>query len=246
MIHAWSLKIGASRGVVDPGVLREARLAIEDFGAYVTERTAAVRLTGDGGTIVTALLDDREQERLTNEELTANFVLLLFAGHETTTNLIASGLLALLEQEDQWHLLCADPAGMAPKATEELLRYVSPVQLIQRVAREDVVLRGVAIPAGRHVIGLTGSANRDATVFDQPDEVDLNRDNAGHLDFGYGPHFCIGAALARLEGQVVFSRMARSYPNMQLAVDPHHLRWGGNAMLRTLVELPVTLGPRCG
>ena len=244
MIHEWSLKIGASRGMVDPAVLREARAAIEEFGAYLAERTAHIRRTGEGGTIVGALLDDQEQEHLTSEELTANFVLLLFAGHETTTNLLASGLLALLEQRDQWELLCADPEGMAPKATEELLRLVSPVQLTQRVAREDVVLGGVDIPAGRHLIGLNGSANRDETVFERPDEVDLHRDSAGHLDFGFGPHFCLGAALARLESQVAFSRLATRHPDMQLAVAPGELRWTGNAMLRTLVELPVALGPR--
>ncbi len=242
MIHGWSLKIGASRGMVDPVVLSEARVAIEEFGAYLAQLTASVRGTAEGGTIVDALLDDEEQEHLTHEELTANFVLLLFAGHETTTNLIASGLLALLEQRDQWNLLCADPVGMAPKATEELLRYVSPVQLTQRVAREDVVLGGVRIPAGRHIISLNGSANRDAAVFDRPDELDLGRDNAGHLSLGFGPHFCLGAALARLESQVIFARMATSHPDMRLARDSGELEWGGNAMLRTLIELPVVLG----
>ena len=144
-IHAWSLKIGASRGMVEPNVLREARVAIEEFRAYLAERSAAIRSgRGAGGTIVEALLDDEEREHLTPDELTANFVLLLFAGHETTTNLIATGLLSLLDERSQWELLCSDPPTMAPKATEELLRYVSPVQLTQRVAREDLSRAGTS------------------------------------------------------------------------------------------------------
>jgi cytochrome P450 len=247
MIHAWSLKIGASRGMVEPNVLREARAAIDEFRAYLAERTAAIRSgRGQTGTIVQALLDDEEREHLTPDELTANFVLLLFAGHETTTNLIATGLLSLLEARSQWELLCSDPPTMAPKATEELLRYVSPVQLTQRVAREDVSFGDVSIPEGRHVIMLNGSANRDEAVFDRPDELDVERDGPGHLDFGFGPHFCLGAALARLESQVVFSRLATRHPEMELANPPGELRWAGNAMLRTLVELPVAPGPRHG
>lgn len=247
MIHAWSLKIGASRGMVEPKVLREARVAIEEFRAYLAERAAAIRSgASTGGTIVEALLDDEEQEHLTPDELTANFVLLLFAGHETTTNLIATGLLSLLEARAQWELLCRDPASMAPKATEELLRYVSPVQLTQRVAREAVAFGDVSVPAGRHIVMLNGSANRDGRVFDRPDDLHLERDGPGHLDFGFGPHFCLGAALARLESEVAFSRLATRYPEMELARAPSELRWAGNAMLRTLVELPVALGPRRG
>lgn len=247
MIHEWSLKIGASRGMVEPNVLRDARLAIEEFGAYLTQRTAEIRSgRSAGGTIVEALLDDEEQEHLTPDELTANFVLLLFAGHETTTNLIATGLLSLLEARSQWELLCEDPPTMSPKATEELLRYVSPVQLTQRVAREDLWFGDVPVPEGRHIIMLNGSANRDESVFDRPDELDLEREGPGHLDLGFGPHFCLGAALARLEGQVVLSRLATRWPRMELGKAPGELRWTGNAMLRTLVELPVALGPRRG
>ncbi len=100
---------------------------------------------------------------------------------------------------------------------------------------------GVEIPAGRHVIGFLGSANRDPAAFERPDQLDLQRESSGHLDFGFGPHFCLGASLARLEGQVALTTLARRYPAMQLAADPDELSWGGNAMLRSVERLQVRL-----
>jgi cytochrome P450 len=242
-IHEWSGAIGRSRGVVDAAALIDAEQALADFGSYVRDLAGELRRASDRSSLVAALLDAEEDERMSPDELTATFVFLLFAGHETTTNLIATGLLDLLLQREQWQRLCGDPAAVAPAAVEELLRYASPVQLIQRVAAHDVEFGGVRIPAGRHVIGLLGSANRDPDAFERPDELDLARAGGpGHLDFGFGPHFCLGASLARLEGQVAFTTLARRFPGMELAADPDELSWGGNAMLRSLETLPIRLG----
>ena len=242
-IHEWSGAIGRSRGVVDPDVLVDAERALAEFGTYVGELADELRGAPAQSGIVAALLGAEEDEQMSPDELTATFVFLLFAGHETTTNLIATGLLDLLRHPEQWRRLCADPAAVAPAAVEELLRYSSPVQLIQRVAARDVEYGGVRIPAGRHVIGLLGSANRDPGAFERPDELDLTRDGArGHLDFGFGPHFCLGASLARLEGQSALAALASRYPGIELAADPEQLAWGGNAMLRSLATLPVRLG----
>ena len=185
VIHDWSLKIGASRGMFEPNVLSAARAAIDEFGEYLASRTAepapgaaragdrrgAARRPGAGAA------DAGGADR----ELRAAAVRRPRDHH----NLIATGLLSLLEARPQWELLCRDPVAMAPKATEELLRYVSPVQLTQRVAREDARFGDVEIPEGRHIIMLNASANRDETVFERPEEVDLERVAPATLDLGF-------------------------------------------------------------
>jgi cytochrome P450 len=242
-IHEWSGAIGRSRGVVDPAALIDAARALAEFGDYVGELAAGLRGADARSGIVAALLDAEAEEQMSQDELTSTFVFLLFAGHETTTNLIATGLLDLLRHPEQWRRLRADPDAVGPTAVEELLRFSAPVQIIQRVAARDVEYGGVRIPAGRHVIGLLASANRDPGAFARPDDLDVEREGSrGHLDFGFGPHFCLGASLARLEGQVALTTLARRYPDMELAVAPDELTWGGNAMLRSVATLPVHLG----
>ncbi len=151
-------------------------------------------------------------------------------------------MLDLLQRPEQWGARGAAPDGLAAGAVEELLRFVSPVQTINRVAVADVELAGATVRAGTAVIGLLGSANRDPEAFERPDELDLRRDpGAGHLDLGFGPHFCLGAALARLETAVFLTTVATRYPGLRLAADPSALRWSGSAMLRSPHAVPVAL-----
>ena len=184
-----------------------------------------------------------EQDRLSENELLSMAFLLLVAGHETTVNLIGNGTLALLEHPDQLRRLRDDP-GLIRPAVEELLRYYSPVETAtERYAREDVTVGGVTIPQGSLVFAVIASANRDDRQFADPDRLDLAREPNRHLAFGQGIHFCLGAPLARLEGQIAISTLLRRLPELRLAVPPGALRWRGGLVLRGLQKLPVAFGP---
>jgi cytochrome P450 len=158
------------------------------------------------------------------------------AGHETTTNLIGNGLLALLRHPEQLALLRREPERV-PQAVEEMLRFDGPVQATVRVAKEPVELAGVAIGPGALVICGIGAANRDPAVFEDPDRFDVTRRQAHHLAFGFGTHFCLGAPLARLEGEVAFRALLERFPRLELASEP--VRWRPNPVLRGLLELGV-------
>ncbi len=240
LIHGWSSAIGRNRRGVDPEALLGALDAISEFRAYVEAAIERQRTSPRESMLVGELLNATDGDRMTPEELTATFVILLFAGHETTTGLIANGLAVLLRHPDQWRLLADDP-DLAPAAVEELLRFASPVQWAWRVAVADYECDGFVVPAGTTVALMIAAANRDPAAFERPEELDLLRPDAGgHVAFGLGPHFCIGNALARLEGEIAFGALARRFPRMQLA-DEQELRWQGNAMLRQLARVRVTL-----
>jgi cytochrome P450 PksS len=191
--------------------------------------------------LLTALVQAEEaSDRLTENELLAMAVLLLFAGHETTVNLIASGTLALLETPDQMVWLRENPQRIAP-AIEELLRFCNPLEMATtRFAREDVSLGGTTIPRGAMVMAVLASANRDEKQFDEPDRLNLARDNNRHLAFGLGAHFCLGAPLARLEGQIAINALLERMPKLKLAIPVKSLRWRTTPVLRGLESLPVT------
>jgi cytochrome P450 len=173
---------------------------------------------------------------LSAEAVVANTALLLFAGHETTTNLIGNGMHALLHHPDQLQRLLADPELIA-SAVEELLRFDSPVQGTGRQAKEDLDIGGRRIGAGQMLLLYIGAANRDPAQFDDPDRLDLARAENRHLTFSYGPHFCLGAALARLEGQIAVGTLLRRWPGLRLTSES--ARWRDNFLLRGLMELPV-------
>ena len=178
-------------------------------------------------------------DKLNEDELLAMVFLLLIAGHETTVNLIGNGTLALIENPNEMRRLQSEPSLIKP-AVEELLRYTSPVfTTTERYAREDATIHGVTIPRGEMTLGVIGSANRDETVFENPDVLQITRDPNRHLSFGQGIHFCLGAPLARMEGQIAFTTLLRRLPRLRLKTPSHSLRWRPSIFLRGLAALPV-------
>jgi len=192
------------------------------------------------GDDLTSQLVQAEEEgaKLTNEELTANIILLFGAGHETTVNLIGNGLLALHRHPDQLRLLQRDPS-LTANAIEELLRYDSSVQLTSRTALEDVEVGGTLVAKGESVVCLLGSGNRDPAAYPDPDRLDIRRPNIRPLSFGGGIHFCLGAQLARIEGEVAIATLLRRLPKLRLD-DPEHPDWRQTFVLRGLNQLPAS------
>ncbi|MCB9764458.1 MAG: cytochrome P450 [Alphaproteobacteria bacterium] len=191
--------------------------------------------------LISALVAAEEEgDKLTAEELMGTVFLLLFAGHETTVNLIGNGTLALLEHPEQWARLQADHSLVQP-AIEEMLRFYSPaIQTAPRYIAEDCTLRGTEVKRGDRVIPLVSAANRDPQAFDDPDAFDIGRSPNKHLAFGGGPHFCIGAHLSRLEGRIAFQAVLDHFDTMALAVDRSAVKWRENTPgLRGLQTLPV-------
>jgi cytochrome P450 PksS len=181
-------------------------------------------------------------DSLNEEELLAMVALLLIAGHETTVNLIGNGTLALLEHPDQLERLRNEPA-LIKSAVEELLRYGSPVEgATERYAREDVTIAGATIPRGEMLAAIIASANRDERQFPNPDALDITREPNKHLSFGLGTHFCLGAPLARLEGQIAINTLLRRAPELRLTGPVSALRWRPGFILRGLEALPVAFG----
>jgi cytochrome P450 len=170
-------------------------------------------------------------------QVLVNAALLLFAGHETTMNLICNGLLALLRHPDQWARLTADPERYARLATEECLRFDPPVKSTQRIAARDVELGGRQIRAGDRIRWIIAAANRDPAAFEHPDAFDIGRQPNPHVSLGAGIHYCLGASLARVEGQEVFRAVAERLPGIRLTTD--HLEYEPSIQFRSLRALPV-------
>lgn len=200
-----------------------------------------LRRRNPGDDLITQLVQAEEDgNKLTNEELTANIILLFGAGHETTVNLIGNGLLALHRNPDQLALLKARPELMV-NAIEEFLRYDSSVQMTGRVTLEDIDdLGGVKIPKGETVLCLLGSANRDPAVYpDRPDRLDVTRQNVKPLSFGGGIHFCLGAQLARIEAEIAIATLLRRLPDLRID-DVENPEWRPTFVLRGLKRLPAS------
>lgn len=231
--RGWSEKL--ARGL-DPmltaDLLSETGQAGREFRDYFRE-LVAIRRRRPSDDLLSALTRVRE---LSEADLLATLVLLLVAGHETTVNLIGNGVLALLR-----HGQLAEAARRPEQVVEEVLRYDPPVQLTSRVALEDVTLGGEPLPRGTAVMAVIGAANRDPAVFPEPGRFDVTRSPERHLAFGLGIHFCLGATLARMEGEIALSALARAAPGLQLAEPAPAYR--ENLVLRGLAELPVRRRP---
>jgi len=237
--HRWSSALVVT---LDPvmsdevlGPANEAALAFADyFTGLLTDRRAHPR-----DDLLTAMIAAEDRgERLTEQELLAMCILLLIAGHETTVNLIGNGMLALLRHRDQLERLTTNPS-LIRSATEEFLRYDSPVQFLGRTLMEDVEIGGRHIRKGEQLVPVIGAANRDPAQFSEPDILDIGRPDNRHLSFGGGIHFCLGAPLARAEGQITIAELARRFPNLELATETFERR--ETVTLRGLRSLPVAV-----
>jgi cytochrome P450 len=221
-----------------PEVLRMSVEGMQALQAYLGDIIAQRRAEPRDDLISGLLKAQEEGDRLTDQELLANCVLLLNAGHETTANLIGNGAFALLRHPDQLKRLRDDPS-LLPTAIEELLRYDSPVQFTNRILTADMEVGGKRLRAGQMVVLLLAAANRDPDQFPNPDKLDVGRPNNKHVAFGLGAHFCLGAPLARLEGRLVFEALLQRAPHLRL--DGPRPRYRQNFNLRGLESLQVCL-----
>jgi cytochrome P450 len=221
------------------GTPEDAQAAAMSMYGYANE-LALERKASPRGDLVSALMEaEVDGEQLTEMEFDLFFMLLAVAGNETTRNLISGGMLALIEHRDQWRRLLADPS-LLDSAVEEMLRWVTPVMQFQRTAQRDTAIGGVPIKEGERVALYYISANRDEAVFDEPDRFDVGRTPNDHITFGGGgPHFCVGANLARLEIRTMFEELLRRVPDIELSGPPRKLR---SSFLNGIKSMPVRLG----
>ena len=217
----------------------KAAKARDEMRRYFFDSIVPQRRREPNGSLLSGLLEQEARgEGLDEDELFSNAVLLLAAGHETTTNLIGNGVLALLEHPDQLRDLREHP-DLIESAVEELLRFDSPVQWISRVAGEDLELGGKRIKRGDLVLGALGAANRDPAVFPNPDRLDIRRKENKHLSLGSGIHFCLGAALARMEAAIAIGRLLQRFGRIELGT--RKIRWRKGLTFRGMHELPLAL-----
>jgi cytochrome P450 len=240
-LKVWSQDFAEMLGNFQHNPERGPRIArsVEAMTAYFRDAMAAQERDprpGLLGALMDAVVDG---DRLTDDEIIANVIVTMVGGQETTTNLIGNGMLALLRNPGELERIRRD-STLVPSAVEELLRYDAPSQQTARLAPDDLALGGRTIRKRQAVIAVMAAANRDPGRFPDPDRLDVTRADNRHVAFGWGPHFCFGAALARIEGQVTFETMLRRLPD--LALGGHPLRWRANLGLRGLQALPLTFG----
>ncbi|HEY9868847.1 MAG TPA: cytochrome P450 [Candidatus Obscuribacterales bacterium] len=238
--HKWShalTEMLEPRMTLDLGRINRANEANKELIEYLRPLVQE-RRKNPRNDLISALVEAEEQgSKLTEDELLANCVLLLVAGHETTVNLIGNGVLALLRNPDQLELLKKEP-DLIQSAVEEFLRYESPIQLVRRVAAYDMELGGQKIDKDDMLVVLLGACNRDPEVFPNPDKLDIRRSPNKHIAFSEGIHFCLGASLARLEGQIAISTLFKELPDIRLATEK--LEFKQPFALRGLKEMPVS------
>jgi cytochrome P450 len=236
----WATDIVSAPTAVASGLQVEAAQRATDALSDYLRAVIAERRKSPRNDLISALVAAQEdRDALSDAELLATSLLLLLAGHETTTNLIGNGTLALLQHPDELARVRAHPE-LLKTAIEEMLRFDSPVQATARAAMEDVEFGGKRLAKGSLVIAGIGAANRDPEVFPDPDRFDAGRRDNRHLSFGFGAHFCLGAPLARLEGEIAFTALLEAFPKLALAGTPITHR--PNPILRGLTRLDVTAG----
>jgi cytochrome P450 len=214
-------------GDIDQATAMEGLGALMQFVGYFNDLFEERRRAPADDLVSHLLAVEEEGDRLGHDELMSTILLLFIAGHETTTNLIGNGIVALLRHRDQWDRLVADPRGLAPSTVEEVLRFDGPVHVTARTATQGMVVGegtsdATTIEAGQQMVCALAAANRDPARFPEPDRLDVGRADNQHLTFSHGIHYCLGAALARLEGQEAFAELARRYPDLELAAEPEH------------------------
>jgi cytochrome P450 len=234
--HGWSKRI------VSIATPRDLLLALPYALLFLRYMRGLIarRREQPGEDLISALVQAEEAgDRMDMDELLGMVFLLLVAGHETTVNLISSGMLALLQHPDQLARLRAEPA-LIGSAIEELLRYVSPLEVAtERYAREDLDVAGSRIRRGEVALPVIGSANRDERQFAEPDVLDLAREPNPHVAFGLGIHYCLGSPLARLEGQIAVGALVRRFPNLRLAQPAEAVRWRRGIFIRGPERVPL-------
>jgi cytochrome P450 len=239
--QSWSRSLTRfiAYGFLQTDAMFEAQKTVQEMTDYLACQLSPNEPSG-GGLIRRMLNSPGESQEATLEEILANCVLILFAGHETTTLLIANAAMLLLRQPHQADQLRAAP-DLARRAIMETLRLESPVQLVRRYAVEDLRIRGTTIPKGHMVWLALGAANRDPEVFPDPASFDIRREPEGHVAFGGGPHYCLGARLSTMEAEVALLTLLESRPGLRLEA-PQRLQWEPNPTARALAALPVVWG----
>jgi cytochrome P450 len=234
----WSRDLAGTLELTEAAeVYERGSRATEAFSAYLRDLIAERRQHPQDDLLSALVAAEEAGDKLTEDELIATTILLLIAGHETTSNLIGNGMLALLRNPDQLAKLKADPS-LIRTAIEELLRYDSPVQMTARWVLEDMDFNGQPMTKGQQVATMLGAANRDPGQFADPETLDIAREDNHHLAFGSGIHYCVGAPLARVEGQIAISTLLRRMPSLALTTDSPPYR--DTYVLRGLRELVVT------
>ena len=241
-LHAWVIDLAEVLGNFQhhPDRVTEILHSLEDLKSYVAERMEEQRSCPNNGLIYSLMTAEVEGHRLSDEEVIANTIITLIGGHETTTNLIASGFLTLLRDPESLQQLRRHPE-IVGSAIEELLRFESPVQHTARIAPTDMRLGGKTICKGSRVVAVLAAANRDPNQFPHPDRLDLLRRDNRHVAFGWAAHFCFGAPLARMEGEIAFNKLLRRLSRPALL--DQTLDWRSNAGLRGLTALNISFDP---
>lgn len=234
-------------GVIDPQKALYAEEMLQEIRVFVTNLANERRVLRDKGKlnpsqdVLAGLVNaETDGDSLSESELVSTVVTLFVAGHETTTHLLGNGLLALLKNNLELQKIKGNH-DLIPNAIDEMARYDGSVPRSWRLTKREMEISGVVIPEGELVLPMLSSANRDESEFPNPDEFDLNRDTRKHLAFGRGVHVCLGAPLARIEGQEILKELLTKFPDVKLAVEVSDLQWRKDVALRGLVSLPVTL-----